>query len=692
MKGKDFVKSKWMKEGAKPETAKKIKDNFRRWSTRVRNTGLSTKAKQLYEFFLSPNVTGMQKILVTGALAYIVSPLDFIPDFIPVVGWLDDIGVAGFALNYIFSTMNQADAAKAAAAEEEVLEAEIDGTGGSSFVDCSVPEAGKSLNCVGPDLSCLQSRLDDLASVAEKLHNDNVRDNVSRISESLKCRRQMRVGFVGRFSTGKSTLLNSLLGKQLLPTSNLPSTKVLTYVMCGKKPCVGVQSRSDGRVSVLDGFDALNGIDPQSVASYAIMYPEYPYGDIVFVDTPGLQDADAETSQQTLDVVPDLDAVVVVLDSNYLEEASGFEFVESMLKTDRDRKLFVVINKVEDKTPETVRRLESLCRANLASRGVSNIRLYSVSAKTGAADAGFVSFAHDLTKFLVNDLRDSVVAHAEAESQAYANMLVGSCADVMRTVGLDAEALRKERAERLAEIDKLAAEYDKQSRESVNKLSQYRSRFFVDFFVFIDGLKATARTWIQGRGLNELRNTDALAVELKGQIVKYVEGRIEEINQSLKLDMAAVQNHIEQYLATLALPMDMKVQDLSLYGKLILPAVVISSLFCGFFVFVKFALIALVGRNFFETAVDDFLGRFGVNAAREKLSEAVSENLDTAKKQLSAKLEESFDLLESQMAASFEEAKKNAISAIRMPETDSSLTPDDVKACRVKLLSFVNGK
>ena len=41
------------------------------------------------------------KLFVVAAAAYVVMPLDAIPDVAPVVGWLDDLGVATLALLYL---------------------------------------------------------------------------------------------------------------------------------------------------------------------------------------------------------------------------------------------------------------------------------------------------------------------------------------------------------------------------------------------------------------------------------------------------------------------------------------------------------------------------------------------------------------------------------------------------------------
>jgi uncharacterized membrane protein YkvA (DUF1232 family) len=38
---------------------------------------------------------------IVGTLLYVLSPIDLIPDFIPVIGWLDDLAVLGLCLKAI---------------------------------------------------------------------------------------------------------------------------------------------------------------------------------------------------------------------------------------------------------------------------------------------------------------------------------------------------------------------------------------------------------------------------------------------------------------------------------------------------------------------------------------------------------------------------------------------------------------
>ena len=41
-------------------------------------------------------------IIALLALLYVISPLDLIPDWIPVIGWLDDLGVLAWAARQVY--------------------------------------------------------------------------------------------------------------------------------------------------------------------------------------------------------------------------------------------------------------------------------------------------------------------------------------------------------------------------------------------------------------------------------------------------------------------------------------------------------------------------------------------------------------------------------------------------------------
>lgn len=52
-----------------------------------------------------PRIPARDKALLTGLCVYMASPLDVIPDFIPILGYLDDAVVALIVLDFVFNAI-----------------------------------------------------------------------------------------------------------------------------------------------------------------------------------------------------------------------------------------------------------------------------------------------------------------------------------------------------------------------------------------------------------------------------------------------------------------------------------------------------------------------------------------------------------------------------------------------------------
>ena len=76
----------------------KLKKLAARWGEK-----LLYPAMMLYCMMKSPNVSFKDKTIIAGALGYLILPLDAVPDFIPMLGIIDDISAIMLALK----TLNQ---------------------------------------------------------------------------------------------------------------------------------------------------------------------------------------------------------------------------------------------------------------------------------------------------------------------------------------------------------------------------------------------------------------------------------------------------------------------------------------------------------------------------------------------------------------------------------------------------------
>ena len=99
----NFMNSRWVELAKQSDAAKKIRTEFPKWVERAKDSELVKRARQLWDHFNSGDVSGAEKVLVVAALLYLISPVDLVPDWIPIAGLLDDAAVAGLVLDYVLN-------------------------------------------------------------------------------------------------------------------------------------------------------------------------------------------------------------------------------------------------------------------------------------------------------------------------------------------------------------------------------------------------------------------------------------------------------------------------------------------------------------------------------------------------------------------------------------------------------------
>ena len=227
-------------------------------------------------------------------------------------------------------------------------------------------------------------RIAALARIARDLGADNLsRDAVAVAARTAENR--FFVACVGQFKRGKSTLINALLGDDLLPTGVVPVTSVITVVRSGEelRPIVYFLDGSERviRREEIAEFvsEELNPRNRKGVESIEIESPaELLKSGMCLVDTPGLGSVFEANSEVTRRFVPHIDAAIVVLGAD--PPISGDEAALTSQVARQVRDLIFVLNKADRLTDGEVEEARAFCERTLRSRLQGGVEILTVSA------------------------------------------------------------------------------------------------------------------------------------------------------------------------------------------------------------------------------------------------------------------------------------------------------------------------
>ncbi len=157
---------------------------------------------------------------------------------------------------------------------------------------------------------------------------------------------------LGQFKRGKTTLLNSLIGVDLLPMGVLPLTSMVTIVQHRSQPLVRVHFSSGavGEVSTSQISDYVtergNPANKKAVAEVDVFYPAARLeGGLCLVDTPGIGSIFEHNTQVAYQFVPRADAAIFVLSPEPPLSQAELEFLHHI--RGYVEKVFFVLSKAD---------------------------------------------------------------------------------------------------------------------------------------------------------------------------------------------------------------------------------------------------------------------------------------------------------------------------------------------------------
>jgi small GTP-binding protein len=166
----------------------------------------------------------------------------------------------------------------------------------------------------------------------------------------------MEVAIVGQFSSGKSTFLNALLSRDVLPTGITPVTSKVNFINYGEEYKLKVTYKSGA-----DEYHALENISKftdqrknvEDIKYLTLYAPMEILKDISFVDTPGLNSQSLSDTQVTKKILRDVDGIIWLTLIDNAGKESESQILNDYLENFSDKSL-CVLNQKDKFTQEQV--------------------------------------------------------------------------------------------------------------------------------------------------------------------------------------------------------------------------------------------------------------------------------------------------------------------------------------------------
>ncbi|QKF74082.1 GTP-binding protein (dynamin domain) [Aliarcobacter faecis] len=232
----------------------------------------------------------------------------------------------------------------------------------------------------------------DIKKTIDKLLDEKFHPSIqlqSVLNKQLRrARYPMEVAITGQFSAGKSTFLNALLSRNILPTGITPVTSKVNFINYGEDFKLKITYYSGAQEfapieSIADFTDQRQ--DDMKNIKYLTLYAPMPIlKEISFVDTPGLNSQSQSDTDVTRRVLKDVGGIIWLTLIDNAGKLSEAQVLEEYMQHFKNKSL-CVLNQKDKLTPEQVETTTNYVKDKFSKYFAKVVPISAIKALEGRA-------------------------------------------------------------------------------------------------------------------------------------------------------------------------------------------------------------------------------------------------------------------------------------------------------------------
>jgi GTPase Era involved in 16S rRNA processing len=376
-------------------------------------------------------------------------------------------------------------------------------------------------------------------------------ERLGSLRERLATER-FQLAVLGQFKRGKSTVLNALLGRSVLPIGVIPVTAIPTFLepaaalmirvtyVSGKTEEFAPKSTDELREKLTTFVtEEANPRNVLNVARVGVFLPaELLERGVVLIDTPGVGSTHRHQTAAADAVLPECDAALLVVSADPPITEIEIEYLARIRQT--VARLIVVLNKVDLIEVHEREKAATFLRNALLNHGLDPFTpIFCFSARDALrtqesgdtealAASGFAELEKHLVQFLANEKRETLHAAIARKAAALIAQLQLETEIALRALRLPIDDLER----RMATFDEAAQQFQVERRTANDLLIGDRLRALQRLDKEAERLRSEARGILE-RSLDAAlaagEDSEAARKQLGATVVEFFENALSDV-------------------------------------------------------------------------------------------------------------------------------------------------------------------